>query len=164
MICLDICHARNAKCNLHLYRETTEQIPQSGFNLGSIWLQHGTNMAPIRWFCQAAAKFVVEQKMWLKKLADWSGLECWAVWCGVPVTFRYIDSAGEVTWILWQALSPVIPAVNGMKKKLRPMPEPMIFISYRESRQDKSYSECVYPGVWCSLPAAVEQYWKQIEC
>ena len=64
MIYLDICHARNAKC-----REATEQMPQSGFNLGSLWLEHGTNMAPIRWFCQAAAKFVIEQKMWLKELA-----------------------------------------------------------------------------------------------
>lgn len=42
-------------------------MPQSGFNLDSMWLQHGTNMAPIWWFCQAAAKFVIEQKMWLKK-------------------------------------------------------------------------------------------------
>lgn len=47
---------------------TPEQMRQSGFNLGSLWLQLGTNMAPIWWFCQAAAKFVIEQKMWLKKI------------------------------------------------------------------------------------------------
>lgn len=32
------------------------------------------------------------------------------------LVFRYIDSAAEVTWILWSELSLVIPAVNGMKK------------------------------------------------
>lgn len=55
------------------------------------------------------------------------------------------------------------PGGERNEEKLRPLPEPMIFISYRESGQDKSYSKCVYPGVCCGLPAAVEQYWKQIE-
>lgn len=98
----------------------TESLLNKCLNLASIWAQSGSSMEPI-WlqsggFVRQQPNLSLNRRCGWKKLAVWSRLECWAVWCGVPLVFRYIDSAGEMSWILWSALSPVIPAVNGMKK------------------------------------------------
>lgn len=87
-------------------------------NLASIWAQHSFGMEAI-WL--QSGGFVRQQpNLSLNRRCgekNWpSDPDLNAVWCGVSLVFRYIDGAGEVTWILQSVLSPVIPAVNGMKK------------------------------------------------
>lgn len=85
---------------------------QFGLNMASAWNQYGSNLVVLsgssqicHWTEDVAEKIARLIQTWMLSCLMWPLL-----------VFRYIDGAGEVTWILWSELSLVIPAVNGMKK------------------------------------------------
>lgn len=70
----------------------TGRLLNQCLNLASIWAQYGSSMEPI-WlqsggFVRQQPNLSLNRRCGWKKLAVWSRLEWWAVWCGVPLVFR----------------------------------------------------------------------------